>query len=1225
MVMKMYWLLKTCRLVLVFLVAPVVLVACGGNGSSIKAGNVSVTEGKTSEVLSDIQKPEVVAAALTNDTQFMYVQRVVSKDAQTRKDSFNTLMADQAKSPLDLASPYEFQPGAQLILRSSLDVNGVDQEVLSSYFNSNGYDVKDLNVSADGQSLLFAAHGPSSSITDYTWNIYEYSFKTKAIRRVIADDSIANAGNDTNPTYALDGTIVFSSDRSAGNPNSPIDNIVDGDQIGFCKKVGPSVKPSLLHSMTSQGDNILQLTYGKNHDVKPTTLKDGRIAFVRWSHDYEVLTNCPAANTGASFDAIFNVNSPKGLDLAAKWLSDKKCALAQETTEGKVLASNTYRILRITVDGKELQQLYKKVELVGANESFIAPERIVQAENGRLNVVLSHQFSPYLGGNVFELQSPDSAQNDKAFGNLALGAIVPGNVDFHPNQRSVNGWYSAAWPYRDGTGRLLVSWQQCTTVVGGVSSFCTETTTSGQVNTQYGIWVIDPKTNSRLPVVRARKDAVYSDIVISQPNNVADYPFAANDAAFVDDLDAFRIVCDYPSSSSSSYSSYSSYYSSSYASSNYSSYASSASYSSASSVYVVMSSVASSYSSAPSSYSSAVSSYYSSAMTYSSRSVSSYVASSAVSSYAPSSVASSSSSNAIRSSVASSNVSVASSSVANSSIASSVVSSSLSKSSISSLMSSASSKSSSNSSASSMSSTSSSKMSSKSSSTTSACSSDPRNHAPVANAGVDRAAELGDVVKLDGSLSTDLDGDTLSYSWRLVSGPVGSVAEIVSNKSVNPTIAADKFGVYTVELVVNDGKLDSKPDLMTINTSNAAPIANAGPDQTVTIGEVALLNGTGSSDPEGQKLKYTWNLISKPAGSIVSLTNADQDMPQLKIDKAGSYVVQLIVNDGLENSAPDTVILTTKNSRPIAEAGKAITVYKGGTVTLDGSGSLDPDGSKLTYRWSISSKPLISNAMMSNKEIVNPQFIGDAEGTYVAQLIVNDGELDSDPDTVVVTVQQAPCDLSNNRKRSLPVTIRDFDVSHPDFEKFDGVDFGIVTQDLGADGLPVYAHPNGKTLTTSGAANFNQWFRDVKGVNITIPYSLQMSTDNSGSTIWTYTNNEFFPIDGLGFGNMPKPFPDHNYHFTLEAHFEFDYKGGEEFWFRGDDDLWVYINGKRVIDIGGVHGAMEQSVKLDARAAELGIQKGKKYRFDLFFAERHTYKSDFMFQTDLDLECVVRK
>jgi hypothetical protein len=84
------------------------------------------------------------------------------------------------------------------------------------YFGGGDYDVKDLTVSPDGERIAFAAHGPAGDAKHSTWNIYEYNFSTRQIRRFLANDEIANAGQDTNPAYTNDGRIIFSSDRQIG-------------------------------------------------------------------------------------------------------------------------------------------------------------------------------------------------------------------------------------------------------------------------------------------------------------------------------------------------------------------------------------------------------------------------------------------------------------------------------------------------------------------------------------------------------------------------------------------------------------------------------------------------------------------------------------------------------------------------------------------------------------------------------------------------------------------------------------------------------------------------------------------------------------------------------------------------------------------------------------------------------------------------------------------------
>jgi fibro-slime domain-containing protein len=195
---------------------------------------------------------------------------------------------------------------------------------------------------------------------------------------------------------------------------------------------------------------------------------------------------------------------------------------------------------------------------------------------------------------------------------------------------------------------------------------------------------------------------------------------------------------------------------------------------------------------------------------------------------------------------------------------------------------------------------------------------------------------------------------------------------------------------------------------------------------------------------------------------------------------------------------------------------------------------------------------------------------------------------------------------------SLTGTVRDFTTSHPDFEYVIAVDPGIVDASLGADDKPVYAGGPDGTATTHGPEAFDQWYRDVDGVNLSSALTIALSGGEGG--VYTYDNGAFFPIDDQGFGNQGNP---HNYHFTYELHTRFRYQGGEIFRFTGDDDLFTFIDGVLVIDLGGVHGAMSSEVDLDARAAELGLAVGEIYDLDVFFAERHTTESNFRIDTSL--------
>ena len=282
------------------------------------------------------------------------------------------------------------------------------------------------------------------------------------------------------------------------------------------------------------------------------------------------------------------------------------------------------------------------------------------------------------------------------------------------------------------------------------------------------------------------------------------------------------------------------------------------------------------------------------------------------------------------------------------------------------------------------------------------------NSQPVAEAGPDQSVQVTDLVQLDGSGSSDVDGDQLTFLWELSAKPAGSTATLSDPTVVNPTFVVDVPGTYIVLLTVNDGTLDSEVDFTTITTVNSAPVADAGPDETVFVTQSAFLDGTNSSDVDNDPLTFAWSFNSIPAGSTATLSDPTSPTPDFTVDLPGTYIVQLVVNDGTVDSVADTVVINTQNSAPVADAGPNQAVGNNQTVQLDGSQSSDVDGDPLTYQWALTTKPEGSSAVLSNAQAESPTFVADLIGTYLVQLIVNDGSEDSAPSTVTITANTLP-------------------------------------------------------------------------------------------------------------------------------------------------------------------------------------------------------------------------
>lgn len=295
---------------------------------------------------------------------------------------------------------------------------------------------------------------------------------------------------------------------------------------------------------------------------------------------------------------------------------------------------------------------------------------------------------------------------------------------------------------------------------------------------------------------------------------------------------------------------------------------------------------------------------------------------------------------------------------------------------------------------------------------------EPVNHGPSADAGLDRGVVTGNEVLLDGSESFDPDGDDLTYDWSFVEKPSGSIAAFDDSASATPTFTADLDGDYRVHLVVSDGEASSAPDEVVVNASadNLAPVAEAGVDQSVAVGTTVQLDGSSSYDPNGADLTYAWTFTGRPDGSTATLTQDGTAAASFVADVEGSYVVALVVDDGLVTSAPDTLHVQAfiENTPPVADAGDDAAGAVGDPIQLDGSGSSDADGDLLAFDWQFTSLPPGSEVVLNNPNVVSPTFVPDVEtdldGTpdtpddfYELRLQVWDGVFWSTADTVRVT------------------------------------------------------------------------------------------------------------------------------------------------------------------------------------------------------------------------------
>ena len=293
---------------------------------------------------------------------------------------------------------------------------------------------------------------------------------------------------------------------------------------------------------------------------------------------------------------------------------------------------------------------------------------------------------------------------------------------------------------------------------------------------------------------------------------------------------------------------------------------------------------------------------------------------------------------------------------------------------------------------------------------------------PTANAGSGQTVASGVLVTLDGSLSSDPNGQSLTYAWKQTSGATvtlssASVARPTFTAPVVPTGSSPASLVFS--LIVHDTVATSTPSTVTIVVSPVpaaptAPTANAGLPQTVSANAHVTLDGSGSADTNSPPLSITYGW-TQTAGATVVLAGASTARPTFTAPSATaaqklSFALVVTNSAGLRSSAQADVNVNAVGA-PTANAGVNQAVRSGASVALDGSASFDPQALPLTYSWAQVSGPKVT---LAGANTAKPTFtapnVGNGAGpaSIVLALTVSNGILSSTPAQVTVTVQAFP-------------------------------------------------------------------------------------------------------------------------------------------------------------------------------------------------------------------------
>ncbi len=383
----------------------------------------------------------------------------------------------------DLREQITFDVGSDLFFRDRAAPTALDVNITDRVTGGMGA-VRDVEIDYDASRLLFAMRGPFDPNLDDedqpTWNIWQYTFETDELIRVIPSDLTAEIGHDIMPKYLPDGRIIFASTRQVRSQAVLLDESKpgfiavdeDGNEFAFN-----------LHVMNDDGSNVEQLTFNQSHDLDPAVLANGQVIFSRWD------------NAGPN---------------------------------------NQFDLYRMNPDGSNIELLYgKQSHDTGTNGQTIQFTDPRQLEDGRILTVIRPFTDTEGGGELITIDTAGFVENTQPIASNP-GAPGPAQEDATVNNvlteagvASPGGRYASAYPIQDGTGRMLVGWSQCRLIetdVDGVETIvaCTDERLADPVNFPpapplYGIWIYDPRDETQLPVVVGEEGFMFTEVVSGDP------------------------------------------------------------------------------------------------------------------------------------------------------------------------------------------------------------------------------------------------------------------------------------------------------------------------------------------------------------------------------------------------------------------------------------------------------------------------------------------------------------------------------------------------------------------------------------------------------------------------------------------------------------------------------------------------------------------------------------